>query len=397
MLRSGGAAIHMKSVELLAGIEDMHVSPRMPFDRCVVDFLSRFSSQLMKFTDYPDIVSLGYYCRKSNITALKKSFDDGRARLGRGLVFHIAPSNVPVNFAFSYLFGLLAGNANVVRVPSKEYRQTGIICQSLRELFEDFPLIKASSSFVKYSHDDQVTAYYSSICHGRIIWGGDQTIQNIRKFPLPPRSMDITFADRYSLCILDAQAVLKLDGSQSKNLARRFYNDTYLIDQNACSSPQLILWQGEEIEKAQEKFWTALLQEARRYELADVNAIDKYTQLCCAAIDRAELQRVCRYENLIYTLSLKVSPDDLDCLRGKYGLFYQYNLTNWDEIAPLIGPKVQTLTYFGVEPAQLIDAITNNGLLGIDRVVPVGKALDIGVVWDGIDMIGMLSRVIEVV
>lgn len=40
---------------------------------------------------------------------------------GRGVAFHIAPSNVAVNFAFSLAAGLLTGNANIVRLSSKPF------------------------------------------------------------------------------------------------------------------------------------------------------------------------------------------------------------------------------------------------------------------------------------
>ena len=38
------------------------------------------------------------------------------------------------------------------------------------------------------------------------------------------------------------------------NLISGFYNDTYLSDQGACSSPQLILWYGKNFIKAQNIF-----------------------------------------------------------------------------------------------------------------------------------------------
>lgn len=33
---------------------------------------------------------------------------------------------------------------------------------------------------------------------------------------------------------------------------------------------------------------------------------------------------------------------------------------------------------------------------GIDRIVPVGKAMDIDVIWDGHDLVGELSRIVNV-
>ena len=46
------------------------------------------------------------------------SVPERASRLGWGTVLHIAPSNIPVNFAFSFLMGFLSGNVNHVRVPS---------------------------------------------------------------------------------------------------------------------------------------------------------------------------------------------------------------------------------------------------------------------------------------
>ena len=39
--------------------------------------------------------------------------------------------------------------------------------------------------------------------------------------------------------------------------------------------------------------------------------------------------------------------------------------------------------------------ILNNNLLGIDRFVPIGKALGIDIVWDGYEVVKSLSRVVS--
>ena len=89
-------------------------------------------------------------------------------RIGKGLVFHIAPSNVPVNFAYSLALGLLSGNANIVRVSSKPFSQVDIICEALAALFagEEYAAIRACTSVVSYGHDKEITDYYSpsAIC-----------------------------------------------------------------------------------------------------------------------------------------------------------------------------------------------------------------------------------------
>ena len=54
--------------------------------------------------------------------------------IGRGKVLHIAPSNVPMNFAYSFAFGLLSGNINLVRLPSKEFAQIRILCDVIKQV-----------------------------------------------------------------------------------------------------------------------------------------------------------------------------------------------------------------------------------------------------------------------
>ena len=39
--------------------------------------------------------------------------------------------------------------------------------------------------------------------------------------------------------------------------------------------------------------------------------------------------------------------------------------------------------------------IIENKLSGIDRIVPIGQALDISMIWDGYDLTSSLTRVIE--
>ena len=45
---------------------------------------------------------------------------------------------------------------------------------------------------------------------------------------------------------------------------------------------------------------------------------------------------------------------------------------------------------------HLIGTIIREQLSGIDRIVPVGQALDMSFKWDGLDINKMFSRVVEV-
>jgi hypothetical protein len=54
------------------------------------------------------------------------------------------------------------------------------------------------------------------------------------------------------------------------------------------------------------------------------------------------------------------------------------------------------MTVHGVPPSKIKEWIILHRLSGFDRVVPIGHALDMGIVWDGFDLVESLSRIIEV-
>jgi hypothetical protein len=54
----------------------------------------------------------------------------------------------------------------------------------------------------------------------------------------------LLFPDRYSIAVIDADSYLI--HPEKKQLAQAFYNDTLLNDQNACSSPSLVVWTGRD-------------------------------------------------------------------------------------------------------------------------------------------------------
>ena len=85
-----------------------------PFDDGVMDFLDELSLVLRsqpQIRQYPELASFAFWIRKGSLYRMKRQYgkQEGVMRLGRGLAFHIAPYNVPVNFAYSLAAGLLAG------------------------------------------------------------------------------------------------------------------------------------------------------------------------------------------------------------------------------------------------------------------------------------------------
>lgn len=389
----------MNGVETLIGGQDVSSTPLPAYSEEALSFLSDLSAELLHnpaCRAYPDVMSFAFWCRKGNLQRLREARADREKRLGRGLAFHVAPSNVPVNFAFSFAFSLLAGNGNIVRVPSKAFPQVGLICGAVKKILPDHPEVEKRTAFVRYPVKEEITEAFCALADARLIWGGDETVRAVRSCPVKPKCVDVVFADRYSLCVLNGEAVLEADEKALQKLTEGFYNDTYLMDQNACSSPQLVLWVKGSPE-AKEKFWSAVKGYAARYNLQGMTAVDKYTQMCGDAVEHPEIQRVVRQGgNLLYRAELAELPPSVGAtLRGSGGYFYEADLAALEDLCPIVTEKYQTLTYFGLEAEALQNLVVENRLRGIDRIVPVGKAMDIGAVWDGYDIIGMLSRIIQ--
>lgn len=374
--------------------------PFTPFCEEVMSFLQGLSAGLLQDTaarEYPDVVSFAFWCRTGALRAMKESYSGQQMRLGRGVVFHIAPSNVPVNFAYSLVVGLLAGNANIVRVPSRDFPQVEIICSTLSKLLkqDEFSHLSDHIVLISYDKNDAVTDFFSAHCDVRVIWGGDRTIADIRRSPLSPRSFDLTFADRYSLCVINAD-VYPGDADPAK-IAVDFYNDTYLFDQNACTAPHLVIWLGTElnVKRAQELFWGSLhLVVAEKYTLQPVSAVDKLADAYRFAAFTEGCHVRKREDNLIVRIQLDHLRQGLEDVRSTCGYFYEYEAKTLEEIVPLVNRKFQTLAYSGIESAVLRSFIEDNRLTGIDRIVPIGRTLDFSLIWDGYDLISMLSRTV---
>lgn len=375
--------------------------PLVPFAEEVIEELDTLSKALMKDSasrQFPDVVTFAFFCRRGNVMKLREQYQSlisnfkCQIRLGKGLIFHIAPSNVPVNFAYSVVAGLLAGNTNVVRVSQKQFPQVDIIVKHMREIE------MKRLAVVRYPHESNANEVFSAMCDVRVIWGGDATIATIRQNAIPPRAFDICFADRYSIAAINSDELTtdKLNPENLKQLAEHFYNDTYLFDQNACSAPHLVVWTGNHVEGAKKLFWDAVQQVTeQKYQFQDVMAVDKltalYKQACAMPTHEEETKN-----NILRRVEIDALLQDIDSFRCAGGYFTEYTAQSLDEIAPIVNEKYQTLAYYGFTQQELSDFVLRNRLTGIDRIVPFGETTAFSLTWDGMNLIERMSRIVDI-
>lgn len=371
-----------------------------PFAPQAVDFLSDLSAALLRdgaTGGYTEVAAFAFFCRRKNLLSMREAYDDLDARLGRGFVFHIAPGNVPMNFAYSLAAALLAGNASVVKAPSREFAQVRLTCAAMQALLNTkHQALRPYVSVIEYPRERQdITEAFSACCDARIIWGGDETIRRVRQAELQPRAFDIAFADRWSLAVFSAEAVLRMDEREIAELARGFYNDTYLYDQNACTSPKLCVWVGEggAIARAKQWFWDAVQAEAgARYDLDPVVAVDKETEFFRAVILLDGVEKEQTKNNIVTRVRLeKLEPAIME-LKCSGGFFLEYDAADPAEIGPILTAKLQTVACAGFDPSAIRPFVLGAGAKGADRVVRMGHTMDFSLVWDGYDLIRTLSR-----
>lgn len=366
-----------------------------PFSAGRIAFLNEISRELLSDREakaYPDVVTFAYWVRRANMERQRAVFlQENTLRVGRGVVFHIAPSNVAVNYAYSFAAGFVLGNANIVRLPSRAFPQVEIINRAIRAVLARRGEWAGYVIFLRYPRERRVNDYLSSLCDVRVIWGGDETIHEVRKSELPPRAGEVTFADRYSICVADSRTYL---GTEDKDaVALGFYNDTYLTDQNACTSPMLVCWTGGEAEtaEAQKQFWSRLWQlVSRRYTAQPVQFVNKLTSCCLVSAAVPGCRVVRMPDHLITRVELERLTPEILRYRENSGFFFEYRLSDIMELRPLCGTKLQTVACLG--NSEMLLHLVRSGVKGIDRIVPVGHTMDFDFIWDGYDLTERMTR-----
>ena len=395
------SASELKELNITFGNIEDESKPFLIFDERIINFLNEIHLEIKcnkSANIYPDLVTFGFWCRKVNLKKQSEHYIDKPFMIGRGKVLHITPSNVPMNFAYSFAFGLLSGNINLVRLPSKNFEQTIILCKIIKKISKkkNYNFIINRLCLFQYNRSDKISNYLSSTVDARLIWGGDETINQFRKYKVQPRCVDLNFANRHSISIISKEKISRLNQLELKNLIRKFYNDCYLMDQQGCSSPQAIIWIGKGNDKIIKKFWKLFLEYVKLNYSSDISITNKkFSLLAQSAVD-SSVKFKSKYEDVrLVRLSVSNLNDDIQNINVNFGTFVEMNINDLKEIKNIFSKKSQTVTYFGVDEKKLRNFILENGISGIDRLVIVGRAHDMGHIWDGYDIVYSLSRIIS--
>lgn len=387
-------------------IRRIAADPRpQPFAEEVTAFTARLSSVILgdsRSRPLSEVVALGYWLRPASIRRLADRFatlDGGvGVRVPVGVALHIPPANVDPIFAYSWLLALLCGNASIVRLPRRRGAVADLLLDQIALALRDHPGIAAATAFVEYGHDDAITTALSADAGLRIIWGGDETIRHIRALPLSPRGKDVVFADRKSFAAIAAPAFLALDESAAYALMDRLALDVFLFDQMACSSVRMLAWCGapQAVEAAAQRAIPLLRKAAaaRGFKVEPATALTKYAtcqrlamDLPVSGIDWGDGRLA------VIELSTPLWPE------GEHtggGILLQLRVNDLGELIPLADLRVQTLSQYGFERGDLAGFVRRLNGRGIDRIVPLGSAMDFAAIWDGYDLLAEFTRLVTI-
>lgn len=377
---------------------------REAFSDDVIGFAAALSNTLMRDARtniYPEVIAMAYWLRKANVQRLKEGFlrqDASQLRLPRGIAFHIAPSNVDTIFIYSLFLSMFSGNRNIVRLSSSPNVLVDAICAVLNETLLAHASLCDQLRIVRYEHNDGLTTALSAACDVRVIWGGDETIRRIRSIPLPPRAKELTFADRFSMAVINAAVYATATDDAKDDAVQKFYNDCYWFGQMACSSPRLVCWlNAESSGDAVADFWSRLeaYAKAQQPDVAAATMMDKYLAQCLYALDQDQVSVPRTSTNFVSRVHFngELPTREIHCGGG---LFLETALASLHDLVAVIKTKDQTIASFGVPASDYQSFFSQSLPDGIDRVVPFGEALNFSPVWDGYDLLQEMSRIVHI-
>lgn len=391
--------------------KNMHKQrPQPVFSEQTALFLDLLSEKIRKRKEsrnYADLITFSFWCRKANLLKMGEVYRS-ESRIGRGVSVHFTPGNIPLLFAYSMAVALLAGNCVVVRLSRNKTKQEEVLIEILNEILEKkYTFFKNRIVLCRYGHDRAATDWLLRICNVRVIWGSNRSVNEIRRSPLQAGAIDLPFAARRSAAVFRSSELRKID---MEPFVRRFYNDTFLTDQNACSSPHVIFWLGteEETEEVRAKFWGSLERLLKRtaYSVPAAVVCRKWTaayllasqsdgaKIICSDKLQSDGAKIRCSDNRIVRVQVPRFQEKMWEAMVPCGFFVECAGKKLTEASAVFSKDCQTVSYFGINPEEISERIIRLGCAGADRIVPVGHTLDFSLVWDGNDMIRSMSRVI---
>jgi hypothetical protein len=339
-------------------------------------------------------------CRELFPESLRGKWHDvGRTRLRAfplGVVGHWPAGNIEIQPVLSLTCALLVGNGCLVRIPSGLLETTRLIIERLQEV-DRIGLLTERIFMASFDHSRmELHEAMAQVVDGAMVWGGAESVSQVRGLPFPPWARVVVFGPRFSVAAMDADAWS--DPADRTSWCRRIARDVWQFDQQACSSPQtLFLERGAGCDPAEfvEDLKQAFQEENRLHPRQEIEPA--LTSAICQA--RASWL----LEDAANRATFPASPDwtilrgtGIDAPKPTQGRTLTVLVV--DDLLEVISRFDGTVQTLGLaaKDAQKEERLAQvAGCQGVDRVVRLGQMHVFGSPWDGMDLVRPMVRLVR--
>jgi hypothetical protein len=382
---------------LVARAADMTYLSRKPLQESHVSLLSSLSQRILqdpRVRRLPQYVALAYWLRPSALKRLCQDLARGDhpsfVRAPRGVALHLPPTNVDTIFIYSWAMSVLAGNANLVRLPTIMTPDSKWLVEVVGHIIAEHDE-SDRNLFCHFDYSGDTERALASHIDLRMIWGGDAKVYAASSIPIRPDGLSIGFPDRQSLAIISTEAYAQAEEYSRSRLAADLYNDVFWFDQMGCGSPKLLVWLGDPGDLASELYRRLNAEILKRsYRVETGVSIGKFA-LANDLLAEGLTDRYRRYGNALDISRVNDPERGLGKAHGG-GFLHDWVTDDLGVLADFMTRKVQTITHFGLARDQLTDFAHKIAGRGGYRLVPIGQALQFEPDWDGVSLFEHMTR-----
>jgi len=277
------------------------------YDEIILPLLEGLDISYLQFEEYIRMFEIEALIKKverelgRNYTDEVPIEDSVQRLVPLGILFHIAAGNVDLLPAYSVVEGLLAGNINILKLPTGD---NGLSIKLLSELILIEPLLKEYIYvFDVPSTEVKTLERFAGMADGIVVWGGDFAVEAARKMA-PINTKIIAWGHKLSF----AYATVDCSDEDLKDLAEHIC----LTNQLLCSSCQGIFVDTssrQDLEEIGERFFSIFKEVNKKHHpvslgMRSKNALMIYNE----RLERHETKKTIFYEEGV---SVIISEDHL--------------------------------------------------------------------------------------
>jgi len=360
--------------------------------------------------DIPGILFLRMWLKRGNLEPIiarelgANALHGGWTEYGRakckaypvGVVGHWPAGNVEIQPLLSMTCALLGGNAALVRIPGA---LTDVTRRLMAKLAQSDPaqLLTSRIFMAAFEHgrEDLHEAMARSV-DGAMIWGGKESILSVRALPFPHWARMAVFGPRMSVAAMDAGTWN--NPAEQETWCVRIARDVWQFDQQACSSPQVLLLENEA------GLPTAQFQSALRRAFEAENKAHPRQAIASGLTSAICQARVAwLLQDTAHQAAFPLAPDwtllfgagsDLpQPTQGK--TLTVLEVKNLPDAVAKFDGVMQTLG-LGMADAEKESSLAGLAASrGVDRIVKLGRMHTFVPPWDGVDLVRPMVRMVR--